>query len=120
MEGKASAKAYQNAIRAEVNRFSKVFFVVDGLDMFYDKERLLSRLQKLPAHSQMLVTLREASYTNGAAYLSVLAPPEDIQLYTLSRIILDPAFRHLFEQHPEETDLEEVIIRSVTERSHGL
>lgn len=120
IQGKASAKTYQNAIRAEVNRFSKVFFVIDGLDMFYDKERILSRLQKLPAQAQMLVTLREASYSNDNSYLNVLAPPEDIQLYTLSRILLDPAFRSLFEGSPVEGNLEEEVIRSVVERSHGL
>lgn len=88
--------------------------------MFYDKERILSRLQKLPAQAQMLVTLREATYTNGSSYLNVLAPPEDIQLYALSRILLDPAFRCLFEQSPEESNLEEEVIRSVVEQSHGL
>lgn len=88
--------------------------------MTYDKERILSRLQKLPAQAQVLVTLREAKYSNSNSYLNVLAPPEDIQLYTLSRILLDPAFRSLFEGSTMESNLEEDIIHSVVERSHGL
>lgn len=87
--------------------------------MTYDKERILSRLQKLPAQSQLLVTLREATYVNGDSYLSVLAPPEDIQLYVLSRILLEPAFRCLSES-PEDSNLEEEVIRSVVGQSRGL
>lgn len=120
MEGSASPKDYQNAIRAEVNRFSKVFVVVDGLDMLPDKERVLSRLQKLPEQAQVLVMLREANYADDATKLSVLAPPEDIQLYALSRILLDPAIKRHFEQDPCEVKLQEVMIHSVAERSHGM
>lgn len=120
IQGAASAKAYQNAIRAETNRFSKVFFVIDGLDMFYDKERFLSRLQNLPAHAQMLVTLREASHTDSTSCLNVFTPSEDIQLYTLSRILVDPAFKCLLEESSEDVSLGENIVRSVVKKSHGM
>ncbi|PYI32322.1 hypothetical protein BP00DRAFT_160003 [Aspergillus indologenus CBS 114.80] len=78
--GRASPKAYQNAIRAEVNRFSKVFFVIDGLDMVSDKERVLSRLQKLPDHAQLLVTVREVTQVGNASYISVLGASQDLQI----------------------------------------
>ncbi|RMZ47393.1 NACHT and Ankyrin domain protein [Aspergillus flavus] len=118
-KGRASPKAYQNAIRAEVNRFSKVFFIVDGLDMFSDKERILSRLQKLPEHAQLLVTLREVSQVGNASYVSVLASPDDIQQYTHSRIQLDSGLVELFKDGigPQ---LRQEVIHMVMEKSHGV
>lgn len=118
-KGRASSKAYQNAIRAEVNRFSKVFFIVDGLDMFSDKERILSRLQKLPEHAQLLVTLREVSQVGNASYVSVLASPDDIHQYTHSRIQTDPGLEELFKDGigPQ---LRQEIIHMVMEKSHGV
>ncbi|KAJ5436129.1 hypothetical protein N7445_007014 [Penicillium cf. griseofulvum] len=122
-EGSASPKAYQNAIRAEVNRFSKVLFVIDGLDMFSDKERILGRLQKLPQQAQLLVTLRDMSGikpVDNPGYMSVLAPPEDIGLYTLARTRRDSNFRkHIGVKNPD-LKLEDEIIHAVVDSSHGI
>ncbi|EAW11191.1 NACHT and Ankyrin domain protein [Aspergillus clavatus NRRL 1] len=121
MKGRASPKAYQNAIRAEVNRFSKVFFVVDGLDMFSDKERILTRLQKLPDHTQLLVTLRERNQIDSdSGYVNVLASPEDLQLYTISRIQNDPGLKNFCNQGPSDAQLRWEVVRSVLEKSHGV
>ncbi|KAJ5095894.1 hypothetical protein NUU61_005250 [Penicillium alfredii] len=122
-KGSASPKAYQNAIRAEVNRFSKVFFVVDGLDMFPDKERILSRLHKLPDQAQLLVTLREMSdvkAVDNSGYVSVFAPPEDIGLYTLARTRADHGMRCILGDTSPDLKLEDAILHSVVARSHGL
>jgi hypothetical protein len=119
----ASPKAYQNAIRAEVNRFSKVFFVIDGLDMFSETERILGRLQKLPQQAQLLVTLRDMSGIKAAensGYMSVLAPPEDIGLYTLSRTRRDSCFRRHIGIKSPDLNLEDDIIHSVVDSSHGM
>ncbi|KAJ5175056.1 uncharacterized protein N7482_000933 [Penicillium canariense] len=121
--GSASPKAYQNAIRAEVNRFSKVLFVIDGLDMFSEKERILGRLQKLPQQAQLLVTLREMSGVkpqDNSGYVSVLAPPEDIGLYTLTRARADSSLRKILGGDSPDLALEDKIIHAVVDKSHGV
>lgn len=121
--GSASSKAYQNAIRAEINRFSKVLLVLDGLDTFSDKDRVLSRMHKLPQHAQLLVTLREMSGTkplDNSGYVSVLAPPEDIGLYTLARTKSDSSIRSIIGEKNPDLKLEDDILHSVVEKSHGM
>ncbi|KAF5860920.1 hypothetical protein ETB97_000899 [Aspergillus alliaceus] len=118
-KGRASPKAYQNAIRAEVNRFSKVFFIVDGLDLLSDKERILGRLQKLPEHAQLLVTLREVTRVGNGSCLSVLASSGDIYQYILSRIQLDSSLAGLFKDE-FGLQLQEQVIRTVVEKCHGV
>ena len=120
---KASPKAYQNAIRAEVNRFSKVFFVVDGLDMFSDKERILGRLQRLPGHAQLLVTLREAPVVDGhSSYMDVLASTDDLQRYTVAHFQADSNFRRLFQDDDGSWKCELLcaVVHTLVERSHGM
>ncbi|GFF53558.1 hypothetical protein IFM46972_09807 [Aspergillus udagawae] len=120
-KGRASPKAYQNAIRAEVNRFSKVFFIVDGLDGFSDKERILTRLQKLPDQAQLLVTLREANQIDkDSAYVSIVPSPDDLRLYTLSRIQNDAALKNLCDDEPAGVQLRRDIVRSVMEKSRDI
>lgn len=122
-KGSASPKAYQNAIRAEVNRFSKVLLVIDGLDMFSDKERILGRLQKLPQQAQLLVTLREMSGVKplgNSGYVSVFASPEDIGIYTLTRARTDSSLRSIIGGGSLDLKLEDEIIHSVVEKSHGM
>jgi hypothetical protein len=118
-KGRASPKAYQNAIRAEINRFPKVFIIVDGLDMLSDKERILNRLQNLPGHAQLLVTLREVSQVGNASYVSVLASPDDIHRYTQSRIQLDHGLSEFFKDGlgPQ---LQQEVVRTVMEKSNGM
>lgn len=120
--GRASPKTYQNAIRAEVNRYSKVFFVVDGLDMLPDKERILSRLQKLPGHAQLLFTLREVPLIDmDSSFVDVRASEEDLQSYTLSNIESDPNLANLLmEDMPSKYGLQYEVVYSVVEKSHGV
>lgn len=123
IEGSASPKAYQNAIRAEVNRFSKVLFIIDGLDMLSDKDRLLGRLQKLPEQAQLLITLREmsdAKPSNNLGYVSVIAPPEDIGLYTLERTRTDHGLRLVLGENSPDLGLEDNIVHSVVQKSYGM
>lgn len=122
-KGSASTKAYQNAIRAEVNRFSKVMLVIDGLDMFADKERILGRLQKLPQQTQLLVTVREMSGIkplDNSGYVSIFASPEDIGIYTLSRTRTDDSLWNMLGKDCPDLKLEDKIIHAVVEKSHGV
>ncbi|PYI05719.1 NACHT and ankyrin domain protein [Aspergillus sclerotiicarbonarius CBS 121057] len=118
-KGRASPKEYHNAIRAEVNRFSKVLFIIDGLDVLSDKERILSRLQKLPEHAQLLVTLREVTQVGNASYVSVLGSSDDIQTYATSRIENDPGLRALFREAADPRLYEEAIY-TIVEKCHGV
>ncbi|KAF9893577.1 hypothetical protein FE257_010889 [Aspergillus nanangensis] len=118
-KGRASPKAYQNAIRAEINRFSKVFIIVDGLEMFSDKERILTRLQKLPEQAQLLVTLREATQVGNASYVSVITAPEDLHMYIFSRIQNDSSLRCLFGNN-SDPQLQQRVTRTVMEKSFGV
>lgn len=121
-KGRASSKAYQNAIRAEVNRYFKVFLVVDGLDMLSVRERILGRLQKLPGHAQLLVTLREITrMDSSSSYVNVRASGNDIRSYCLSSIESDLSFTHLVEENGSlGYGLQNEIVHSVVERSHGV
>ncbi|KAJ5550420.1 hypothetical protein N7461_005118 [Penicillium sp. DV-2018c] len=119
----ASPKAYHNAIRAEIERFAKVIIVIDGLDMFSENERILGRLQKLPQQAQLLVTLRDMDGIRPAessGYMSVVAPPEDIGLYVLSRTRRDSYFRRHIGTKPPDLELEDDIIHSVIDSSRGI
>ncbi|KAJ5163243.1 uncharacterized protein N7500_005073 [Penicillium coprophilum] len=117
-EGKVSAKAYQDAIRAEVNRFSRVIFVIDGIDMHVESERILNRLQKLPDHAQLLVTTREAKYASKDEHISVMAAHTDLETYAGTRIEQDERLSALVKQYPPE--LKFAVIRQVALKSHGL
>ncbi|KAJ5694499.1 hypothetical protein N7536_004911 [Penicillium majusculum] len=117
-EGKVSAKTYQDAIRAEVNRFSRVMFVIDGIDMHVEKERILNRLQKLPDHAQLLVTTREAKYAPKDEHITVLATRRDLETYACSRIEQDGGLSTLLKQYDPE--LKFAVIQQVAQKSHGL
>ncbi|KAJ6104675.1 hypothetical protein N7523_010995 [Penicillium sp. IBT 18751x] len=122
-QGSASPKAYQNAIRAEVNRFSKVLFIIDGLDMYIDKDRILGRLQKLPQQAQLLVTLRDMSGVkphDNSGYVSVFATPDDIGIYTLTRARTDNSLRQIIGEKEPDLILEDAVIHSVVDKSHGI
>lgn len=115
---KVSAKTYQDAIRTEVNRFSRVLFIIDGIDMHVEKERILNRLQKLPDHAQLLVTTREAKYASKDEHISVLAPRSDLEAYVCSRIEQDEGLTALLKQYAPE--LKVAVVQQVAQRSHGL
>lgn len=103
-----------------MNRFSKVFFVIDGLDKVSEKDRLLNRLEKLPNHTQLLVTLREAKNLDKINYVNFRAPEEDIGRYVLSRIYKDASLAHLVEEEYAVSDLPDDILHAVVDKSHGL
>lgn len=120
--GRASPKTYQNAIRAEVSRYSKVFFVIDGLDMLPDKARIVNRLQKLPGHAQLLFTLREVPLIDiDSSFVHVRASDEDLRSYTHSNIESDADLANLLmEGMPSKYGLQYDVVRSVVEKSHGV
>jgi hypothetical protein len=117
---KASSKSYQNAIRAEVNRFSKVFFVIDGLDTMTDRDRFLSRMQKLPEHAQLFITLRETSNTEKLNYIDISVPENDIKDYVVARLHRDAALTHLVNEENAESKMQDDIVRYVAERCNGM
>lgn len=118
---KASSKAYQNAIRAEINRFSKVFLVIDGLDTMADRERFLNRIQKLPEHAQLFITLRETASNERVNHIDISVPEQDIKDYVDSHLHQDPALVRLVDDEEEPiSNLKDDIVRYVVERSHGM
>jgi hypothetical protein len=117
---KASSKAYQNAIRAETNRFSKVFLVIDGLDTFNDRDRLLNRLQKLPEHAQLFITLRESKQLDKINYINVSSPTEEIETYVAARLQQDAGLAHLSEDDPSNSMLQKDVVRYIVEKAHGM
>lgn len=90
--------------------------------MFSDWERILGRLQKLPGHAQLLVTLREITRVdNSSSYVNVRASDDDLRSYCLSIIESDPSFTHLVEENRSlEYGLQNEVVHSVVERSHGV
>ncbi|OGE58278.1 hypothetical protein PENARI_c001G12521 [Penicillium arizonense] len=117
-EGNVSAKTYQDAIRAEVNRFSRVMFVIDGIDMNVEKDRIINRLQKLPDHAQLLITSREAKYGSKDEHLSALATPGDLETYVCGRIHQDEGLTAMLDQYAPE--LKVAVIQQVARKSLGL
>ncbi|PYH83915.1 hypothetical protein BO82DRAFT_352304 [Aspergillus uvarum CBS 121591] len=87
--------------------------------MVSDKERVLSRLQKLPDHAQLLVTVREVTQVGNASYISVLGASQDLQMYAISRIRGDPGLRTLFEKE-SDTPLHEEVIDAIVDKCHGV
>lgn len=80
-------------------------------------------MHKLPQHAQLLVTLREMSGAkplDNSGYVSVLAPPEDIGLYTLARTKSDSSIRNIIGERDPDIKLEDNILHSVVEKSHGM
>lgn len=116
---KASSKAYQNAIRAEVNHFSKVFLVIDGLDTISDRDRFLNRMQKLPEHTQLLITLRESPDTEKINYINVSSPENDIREYVVSRLQKDAKLSQLAIIDEGDKEMQDDVVRYVVEKSRG-
>lgn len=116
---RASPEAYRNAIRAEANRFTKVYFIIDGLDLLTDRERVLRQLQKLPEHTQIFITLREAEIQNNAGYLDILASPEDLHKYVASRIHQDFEVARILPEEAIDCYLSDEVARFVVAKSHG-
>jgi hypothetical protein len=117
---KASSKAYQNAIRAEVNHFSKVFLIIDGLDTISDRDRFLNRMQKLPEHTQLFITLRDYPEKDKINHINIINPEKDIKEYITTRLHRDVKLSHLELKDGHNPELQNDIVRYVVERSHGM
>ncbi|KAL5361009.1 hypothetical protein BJX96DRAFT_77665 [Aspergillus floccosus] len=115
-KGKASAKSYQNAIRSEINHFSKVFFIIDGLDMLHDKDKILNRFQKFPDQAQFLFTLRDPRHSEKDVAISVIAPRRDLETYIDSRISQDTSLTSLLRKYSPH--LKQAVIQQVIDKSH--
>ncbi|QGA20373.1 hypothetical protein EYB26_008075 [Talaromyces marneffei] len=119
-ETRASSKTYQNAIRAEVNHFSKVLLIIDGLDTISDRDRFLNRMQKLPEHAQLFITLRDRPEKDNINYINFTNPEKDIREYVTTRLHKDVKLSHLELKDGRDPELQNDIIRYVVERSHGI
>jgi hypothetical protein len=117
---KASSKTYQNAIRAEINHFSKVFLVIDGLDTMSDRDRFLNRMQKLPEHAQLFVTLRRSRDTDALNQINISIPENNIKDYVITRLRKDAKLSRLGLEHESDREMHDDIVRYVAEKSHGM
>lgn len=92
--------------------------------MFSDKERIIGRLQKLPGHAQLLVTLRDAAQVdNGdSPTVHVRASDEDLQSYTFSNLESNPILLRLFQEENGSLNygLQCEVVYSVVQKSHGV
>ncbi|GES61464.1 NACHT and Ankyrin domain protein [Aspergillus terreus] len=115
-KGKATAKSYQNAIRSEINHFTKVFFIIDGLDMLHDKDKILNRFQKFPDQAQFLFTLRDPRHSEKDVAISVIAPRRDLETYIDSRISQDTHLTSLLRKYSPH--LKQAVIQQVIDKAH--
>lgn len=117
---KASSKTYQNAIRAEINHFSRVFLVIDGLDTMSDRDRFLNRMQKLPEHAQLFITLRKSRDADVINQINISTPEKDIKDYIINRLRKDNKLSRLGFEDESDTEMHDDIVRYVAEKSHGM
>ncbi|KAE8385233.1 ankyrin repeat-containing domain protein [Aspergillus alliaceus] len=120
IHGKVSAKSFHNAIRTEINHFSKVYIIVDGLDLLPEKDRVIARLQKLPDHAHLLFTLREARNVDEEDFIQVIASRRDLAAYIDSKIDQEPELSSLLLQYPPEYLIKEAVVQQVVDKSYGL
>ena len=116
----APLRAYENAIRAEVNRFSKAIFIIDGLDVLPDKEKIHYCLQRLPEQMQLFITLREADIPDQSTCLNFSPTSEDLHLYVRSRIEDDPDLKNMLKENAPSLSLVDEVSQIVVAKSHGL
>ncbi|KAL4891718.1 hypothetical protein BDV59DRAFT_62937 [Aspergillus ambiguus] len=115
-KGKASAKSYQNAIRSEINHFSKAIFIIDGLDTFHDKDKILNRFQKFPDHAQFLFTLRDPRHSKTDVAISIVSTRRDLETYIDSRISEDTNLTSLLRRYSPH--LKQAVIQQIIEKAH--
>ncbi|KAJ5682003.1 uncharacterized protein N7477_001943 [Penicillium maclennaniae] len=85
-------------------------------------KNILAQL-KLPQQAQLLVTLRDMGgikSLDGSGYVSVFASADDIGIYTLTRARTDNSLRHMIGVDDPDLRLEDGIIHSVVDKSHGI
>ncbi|KAF7625823.1 NACHT and ankyrin domain protein [Aspergillus flavus] len=120
IEGRASAKSFHNAIKTEINHFSKVYLIVDGLDLLPEKDRVITRLQKLPEHAHLLFTLRDQRCADKNDSIPVIASRRDLTAYINSKIDQEPELLSLLQQYPPEYMIREAVTQQVVDKSYGL
>lgn len=94
--------------------------MIDGLDTISDRDRFLNRMQKLPEHAQLLITLRESSDTDKINYINVSSPKKDIRDYVVSRLDKDAKLSCLNLHEKDDKGAQDDVVRYVVEKSHGL
>ena len=108
--------------RAELQRYSKVFIIVDALDEFSEDQKdcdsMLAELEKLREHSNMMLTSRfVAPYIDafcGASRVTIAAKDGDVRKFLESQIATLPRFVKA------NLELQELIIQTITEAVEGM
>ena len=108
--------------RAELQRYSKVFIIVDALDEYSGDQKdcgsMLAELEKLREHSNMMLTSRfVAPYIDafcGASRVTIAAKDRDVRRFLESQIATLPRFVKA------NLELQELIIQTITEAVEGM
>ena len=114
-----------NLICSEVQRFSKVYIVIDALDECPESDRtrdvFLTELLKLPSNAYLLVTSRPNSLIESilteARCLEISAHVDDVRQHVAARIANKaPLLKHI----AANPSLKDKIISVITERAQGM
>jgi hypothetical protein len=119
-----NVQEFLNTLRQEIDTFyTCAYIIVDALDEGPEQSRLLYDLRHLSNSVRLMVTSRDLPSIGGSMReiprLEIHAQDEDIEKYIESRLSQATEFqlRHLLEQDP---DLQQLLIRSVKEKSNGM
>lgn len=94
--------------------------VIDGLDTISDRDRFLNRMQKLPEHAQLFITLRESPDTDRINQIIISTPEKDIRDYVVNRLHKDTKLSQLDVGGEHGQVMQNDVVRYVTEKSHGM
>lgn len=110
-------------LQSQVQRFAKVYIVIDALDEFPDglRDTFLAELKKLPSSVHLLVTSRPDSSIESnlpdPKRLDISAHDDDVRQHLAARI----ANNSLLKSHiAADASLEDTIISKVTEKAGGM
>ena len=112
-------------LHAEIQRFSKVYIVIDALDECPESDRtrdvFLKGLEDLPSNAYLLITSRPHSSIESrltkAERLEISAHVDDVRRHVAARIENEPRF---MERIAADPSLHETIISNLTERAQGM
>jgi hypothetical protein len=113
-------------LTSEVDRFAKVYVVIDALDECEDQTRLtflsaLNRLQRTNQHVYLLVSSRQIDIIRNdlesPVELEVTAMDEDIDRYVEGQLTSKVRLRNLIRSH---RDLEEKVKETVKQKAEGM
>ena len=110
---------------SEIQRFSKVYIVIDALDECPEVDRtrdiFLTELLRLPSNAYLLVTSRPNSFIESilteAERLEISAHKDDVRRHVEARIAKEPL---LVKHIAAEPSLQDKIIRNITERAQRM